>query len=162
MWGQIVASTRTLVGGLIVHGSHDLAHRDEALRWVAAFPIATMEFLRGCQELPLDHFAGMLSKEQVEVLQNQRHPPMYAADQARYNLKQLFDVHDNTSPSKSIAWSQQLVNLEQQLNTIIGSGGGMERIKGTPLPVVYVSHLRTFLMFDLLLFPVSAPRRILS
>ena len=29
----------------------------------------------------------------------------------------------------------------------------MERIKSTPLPIVYVSHLRTFLLFNLLLFP---------
>jgi predicted membrane chloride channel (bestrophin family) len=31
--------------------------------------------------------------------------------------------------------------------------GAMERIRATPLPVVYVAHLRTFLLLHLLLFP---------
>ena len=31
--------------------------------------------------------------------------------------------------------------------------GGMERIKATPLPLVYVAHLRTFLMIALILLP---------
>ena len=36
---------------------------------------------------------------------------------------------------------------------MIWSGGGMERIKSTPLPIVYVSHLRTFLMITLIAYP---------
>ena len=152
-WGLIVANTRSLVGGLIVHGNHDLLHRDEALRWLPALSIATMELLRNTKEFPLDHFAGLLSEEQVATLQNQGHPPMYAADQVRYNMKQLFNVSVDTSLSKSVAWTQQLDTLEQQLNAIIFSGGALERIKGTPLPVVYVSHLRTVLTIILALYP---------
>jgi len=146
MWGTIVANTRTLVGGLVVHGNHDVEQRDDALRWIAAFSIATMELLRNAKELPLAHFAGILTKDQIRVLQSQKHPPMYAADKARYHLKELFFVDDDTSPSKGFAWTQQLQHLEEQLNALVWSGGGMERIKGSPLPVVYVSHLRTFLL----------------
>ena len=154
MWGTIVAQARSLVSGTIVHGSHNAFVRDEALRWIAAFAIAAMELLRNAEELPLDHFAGILSREQVALLQRQKHPPLYAADQVRYNLTELFSVSDlGVSAIKSIQLSQQLIHLEGQLNTLIWCGGGMERIKGTPLPVVYVSHLRTFLLFNLLLFP---------
>jgi len=153
MWGNIVAKTRSLVSGIIVHGNHDLAVRDEALRWIAAFAIATMELLRGTKEFPVGNFAGLLTKDQITSLQSRKHPPMFAADQIRYNLQQLLAVDDNTPVSKSIARTQHLKHLEEQLNTLIWSGGGMERIKGSPLPVVYVSHLRTFLLFNLLLFP---------
>ena len=163
MWGSIVAQTRTLVSGTIVHGSHNILVRDEALRWIAAFAIATMGILRSNDELPFDHFAGILTSEQVIVLQSQKHPPVYAADQVRFSLKQLFSLNDRGTANvslddqcmanKRISWTQQLIHLEEQLNNLVWSGGGMERIKSTPLPVVYVSHLRTFLLFNLLLFP---------
>jgi hypothetical protein len=44
-------------------------------------------------------------------------------------------------------------NFENQLNEMIMLSGGMERIRSTPLPMVYVSHLRTFLLVTLLSFP---------
>ena len=154
MWGAIIAQTRSLVSGTIVHGSHNIFARDETLRWIAAFSIATMELLRNAEELPLGHFAGILNQEQVALLQKQKHPPLYAADQVRYNLAEVFSECDlGVSAIKSIQLSQQLIHLEGQLNDLIWSGGGMERIKSTPLPIVYVSHLRTFLLFNLLLFP---------
>ena len=45
-WGDIVAQIRSFVGGIIVHGDHDRFHRDEAIRWTAAFAIATMDLDR--------------------------------------------------------------------------------------------------------------------
>jgi ion channel-forming bestrophin family protein len=112
-----------------------------------------MELLRGTKELPPSLFAGILTNKQVLQLQGQIHPPMYAADQVRYYLKQLFPVDADTPLSVAVLWTQELCSLEQQLNTLIWCGGGMERIKSTPLPIVYVSHLRTFLMLNLILFP---------
>ena len=53
----------------------------------------------------------------------------------------------------SMAWSQQLAMLEEQWTIMLDKCGGMARIKGTPLPIVYVSHLRTFLVISLLLYP---------
>lgn len=112
-----------------------------------------MELLRGEKELNVGNYAGILTKQEVLQLQGQFHPPMYAADQVRYYLKELFPVDADTPTSVAIARSQELNCLERQLNTLIWSGGGMERIKSTPLPIVYVSHLRTFLMLNLILFP---------
>lgn len=42
--------------------------------------------------------------------------------------------------------------LNTHLDSLSGAFGAMERICGTPLPFIYVSHLRTFLMVYLLLF----------
>jgi predicted membrane chloride channel (bestrophin family) len=49
--------------------------------------------------------------------------------------------------------TQQLIAIEDQLNSMIDESGAMERIKGTPLPLVYVTHLRTWLMLFLLSMP---------
>jgi ion channel-forming bestrophin family protein len=152
-WGDVVAQTRSLVGGILVHGNHCPVHQGNAIRWTAAFSLCMVELLRGQETLPVLNFAGILTKEQVHLLQQQSHPPLYAADRVRYHLKQMLLVDPETSPALAMAWSQQLDRLEGQLNVIIWSGGGLERIKSTPLPIVYVSHLRTFILINLFLFP---------
>ena len=64
---------------------------------------------------------------------------------------------NDCNAARSIALSQfrtqQLVSLEQQLNVLIDEVGALERIKATPLPLVYVTHLRTWLMLFLLTLP---------
>jgi ion channel-forming bestrophin family protein len=152
-WGDIVAQTRSFVGGIIVHGNHDRYHRDEAIRWASAFSIATMDMLRDEKDICRENYAGILSKEQIDVLIRQTHPPVFAADQARFHLKSLFRVDATTPMGVAVSQTHEMNSLETQLNTMIWCGGGMERIKGTPLPMVYVSHLRTFLLLNLIIFP---------
>lgn len=152
-WGVLVAKIRDLVNGVLVHGGHDPVNRDETIRWIAAYPMAVMEFLRGCDDYNEAIFAGILTSTEVVILKDQRHPPLYVADQARYHLKRTFAVTSDTPLALSVAWSQQLAVLEEQWTIMLDKCGGMERIKATPLPMVYVSHLRTFLVISLLLYP---------
>jgi putative membrane protein len=152
-WGDIVAQVRSFVGGIIVHGDHDRLHRDDAIRWTAAFAIATMDHLRGETDIRTDNYAGILDEKQIATLTVQRHPPLYAADQVRFSLKHVFHVDLTTPISVSISRTQEMDTLENQLNTMIWCGGGMERIKATPLPMVYVTHLRTFLILNLVILP---------
>ena len=152
-WGLLVAKMRALTSGLLVHGGHDPVHRDHAIRWTAAFALAVMEFLRGCQEMDCNLFEGILTSDEVAVLQEQSHPPLFAAEQIRHFLKCLFCVTESTPAALSIAYSQQMATMEEQWTDMLDQCGGMERIKATPLPIVYVSHLRTFLILSLLLYP---------
>lgn len=46
--------------------------------------------------------------------------------------------------------------LNNQVNILYGSYGTMERIKNTPLPFVYVIHLRTFLLLYLFLWNMTS------
>ena len=152
-WGDIVAQIRSFVGGIIVHGDHDRFHRDEAIRWTAAFAISTMDLLRDEVDIRTDNYAGILNEKQIATLRAQRHPPLYAADQIRFNTKHVFHVDSSTPMGISMSRTQEMDMLEHQLNTMIWCGGGMERIKATPLPMVYVSHLRTFLILNLVVLP---------
>merc|ERR1712154_630013 len=61
--------------------------------------------------------------------------------------------NNNNCISINLLRTQQLISLEKQLNTMIDEEGAMERIKGTPLPLVYVTHLRTWLVLFLLSMP---------
>ena len=94
--------------------------------------------------------------EEVEIRQLQAvsHPPIYASDRARHYLKELFlPANNNSSSSYSYYHVNQFQYLESQLDTICDQLGAMERIKYTPLPIAHVSHLRTYLLLHLLLFP---------
>lgn len=152
-WGDIVAKGRTLCSGILCHGDHDPIHRNNAIRWVGGFAVCAMEFLRGLPELRKELFAGLLSADEVRALQENGHPPLYAIDQIRINMKQVFHVDADTPLALAQAWTQQLDTLEKSLNVCMDNCGGMERIRATPLPLVYVSHLRTFLLIALFLLP---------
>merc|ERR1712216_236011 len=47
-------------------------------------------------------------------------------------------------------------HLTEQIDTLTGSAGAMERINATPLPFAYVVHLRTFLVLYLLAWTLQA------
>ena len=176
-WGVIVVRSRAIVSTVLVHGSHHPQQRDHVIRWVAAFSIASMNFVRGIKEIDPNCVAGILNEEELEDLCTAIHPPLYAADMIRIHMCELFspdvDTTTNTededgtgfnnnndimpSPLQSYAVNdlrtKQLIAIEDQLNSMIDESGAMERIKGTPLPLVYVTHLRTWLMLFLLSMP---------
>lgn len=151
-WGRMTARMRSFVDGVLAHG-RDPVHRDNVIRWALSYAISTKEFLRGTRVLDTDAFSGILNDEQILCLQGNTHPPLYAISEARYHLEKLFHVDANTSLSVAHSRTQQLVALEAQLNVALDCCGAMERIKATPLPIVYVAHLRTFLLLTLLALP---------
>jgi putative membrane protein len=172
-WGIIVVRARSMVGSILLHGSHDPHHRDQTIKWIAAFSIASMNYTRGLfgenGGIDPNTVAGVLTQEELEGLNSSEHPPLYAADMIRFHLAGLFGPADFVTESnpegigsphntaRAIAISdfrtQQLLSLENQLDVMIDEEGALERIKGTPLPLVYVTHLRTWLMLFLLTLP---------
>ena len=173
-WGVIVVRSRSMVGAILRHGSHDPHHRDAAIRWIAAFSIASMNHARGIRINP-DTVEGILGADELGELNGAVHPTLHVADRIRYHLTELFGPGNNfpsgltsegTATSSTTSHldaariialadfrTQQLVALERQLNVLIDEHGVVERIKGTPLPMVYVTHLRTWLMLFLLTLP---------
>lgn len=173
-WGVIVVKCRAMVSSILLHGSHDPYHRDQAIRWIAAFAISTMNLTRD-QNIDPKTIQGILEKEELNTLNAADHSPLHAAEQIRFHLSQLFGpvetselstvegdkVNGDWVRSQNVAATialsdfraKQLIFLEKQLNTMIDEEGALERIKGTPLPLVYVSHLRTWLMLFLLTLP---------
>jgi putative membrane protein len=147
-WGDLVAKGRTLISGLVVHGT--CQHRDHAIRWLIAHTVAIMEQLRGRTLYDGSILAGILTLPELKRLENSKHPPIHAMTKVRHHLRQAFHNTPDTPLSVAVERSQILNRLEQLLNSVQDCGGGMERIKSTPLPVVHVSHLRTFLIATLL------------
>jgi putative membrane protein len=151
-WGIIIASSRSLVGGVLAHCDHDHKHRDEVIRWVAAFSVALTHFMR---RVPQDYgtFLGILNHDEIEQLGTMVHPPLFVAQRIRGNLAKVFYSSENSSIAIAHGRSQRLAYLEKELDTLILQMGALERIQATPLPLVYVTHLRTFLLCFLLAIP---------
>jgi putative membrane protein len=152
-WGTIIALGRCLVGGVLVHGQHDPINRDAMIRWIAAFCVATMQFIRGLPYIEPETVGGILSDEELKELETVSHIPIHAADNIRYHLKEIFRIDGDTPVGVAFERTQQLDTLEQQVNGLILQMGALERIRATPLPLVYVTHLRTFLLLFLLSMP---------
>lgn len=152
-WGAIIASSRAIVGGVLVHGRHDPTHRDEVVKWIAAFSVVLAHFMRGIRKIDRGTVLGILDEGEIQELETVSHPPIQVAQKIRTNLAEAFHFDDNTAFSIAQGRSQRLDTLEKELNKIILEMGALERIKGTPLPLVYVTHLRTFLIGFLLGFP---------
>ena len=152
-WGKMIGVGRSMVSGMLSHGSHEATIRDEAIRWTAATAIYTMIFMREERDVPEGILAGILEDSDMRLVEDAPHMPLYTTDRIRQALQRLFRVTADTPPSLAHAWTVQRDQLEKNLNVYMDSFGGMERIRATPLPVVYVAHLRTFLLLHLFLFP---------
>jgi putative membrane protein len=76
------------------------------------------------------------------------------------NLPTIFVLNKLRVLAWKIGGQKQRDFLYQQLNvhidTLTGAWGACERINNTPLPQVYVAHLRTFLLLYLLLWQMEA------
>jgi putative membrane protein len=152
-WGTIVALTRTMVSGVVTHGAHDLSNRDNVIRWIAVFCVSTMHWIRSIPTIESDILAGVLSDDEIRDFEHVAHAPVDAADRIRWHLEQLFKIRESTTCSKAHHQSLQLFLLEKQLNGLVLHMGALERIKSTPLPLVYVTHLRTYLLMFLFALP---------
>lgn len=152
-WGIIVAAARVMVGGILVHGRHNKTDRDEVIRWIAGFSVVLTHFMRGIREIRPDTLLGILTEEEIKELEKVGHPPIRAAEIVRHHLNEVFRYDETTPIGIAQGHSQRLDTIEKELNVTILQMGALERIRATPLPLVYVTHLRTFLLCFLFAMP---------
>ena len=154
MWGSVIAHSRLLAGAIVEHCDHEPECRDLAIAWVAAHAIALKEHMRdndGCFEY--EEIVGFLSPEQFKCVASSTHPCLYAATEIRHALKRAFTVSADTPAALGASYSSEMRLMEKSLDALIQNMGGLERVRSTPLPITFVSHLRTFIMFYLLSLP---------
>mmetsp|Transcript_38389 Transcript_38389/g.44734 ORF Transcript_38389/g.44734 Transcript_38389/m.44734 type:complete len:354 (-) Transcript_38389:65-1126(-) len=144
-WGNIVVNAKSLASGILAHGRDEPKLRDRAIVWTTATCIAAKAQIRGVT-LGYEQLKGILTEEEVEKVSQSCNPSLYAADEVRHYLKYMLDV---VNPARASETRQ----LEGKLDSIIANIGTTEIIIDTPLPLVYVSNLRTFLLIYLLSLP---------
>lgn len=133
-----------------------VAAREPIMRWTAAFPIAVKNFLRRSPGALCDRRAelgALLEEADTEAV-------LATADGALFVLNRLRAAVWRFS--QLLATSQPELNgmclraLSEEVDRLTGAFGAMERIEATPLPFVYVAHVRTFLSLYLVLIALPA------
>lgn len=172
-FGKLVEICRVIMSTAAVACKHSSRRQDlcdDFARWICVFPIATKNFLRPNLPCSSDgrsrrrEIGPLLSeKDAMEILtpvngggSMEFIAPIHVLDKIR-ELAYILSFHDdNISTQLQLLQTQKGTALYRQLNeqidTLCGSWGAMERISATPLPFVYVVHLRTFLLLYLFLW----------
>jgi len=141
---------------------------DEYARWLAVFPVAVKNFLRPEKRSGWDddtyykkrrfEIGPLLEEKDAHRVLSQRHGPLVVLDKLREIAFSIcFSAHSGTHDTDPQSMLHAMGNaslykqLSEQIDALSGASGTMERINGTPLPFIYVVHLRTFLLLYLFL-----------
>jgi putative membrane protein len=142
------------------HLNHSPEKRDRAIAWTVSFPVACKQLLRGERRIPRKELAGVLTWDDISLLQAARHPPHYVAAEMRNAIYLALSVdcdsnnfNNQDSAAAAIYRSSVARSLENMINSLIQNIGAMERIRHTPLPIIYTTHLRTYLLLYLFTLP---------
>ena len=126
---------------------------DEIIRWFVGFIVATKCWLR-VEPVHAAQLAGILGANEIEEMHAKaKHVHLYCANRIRSAVARALLMEEKTAADPSprrVATlhphhaAEVLRALRTHLDVVVDMGGAMERIKATRLPVVYVTHLRTF------------------
>jgi putative membrane protein len=151
-WGQIVNRTRDLAGQA-KHWLHDDEISSCILRHLVGFAYATKRHLRMETGLP-----ELWDEDHVPVEVRLRDHEIEAAEMAEsmplHMLSVIREYVRQAAAAKNIS-DMQVLAMDQNITDFNDSLGGCEKILKTPFPASYVSHLRTFTLLYLVLFPFT-------
>lgn len=143
--GRMIASCRSLAS--TATAAMGVAESEAIRRWIAAFPVATKNYLRGERgdERELD---GLFA-DPAKLLDAPCQPTL-CVDRLR---GLVIDWARRGDKSREYTDAQLVSAMLSELDDLTLYFGAMERINNTPLPFVYVAHLRVFLLIFLLALP---------
>lgn len=139
---------------------------EDFVRWVAVFPVAVKNFLRPFR-VGTKHSASCNRFDEVgDVLSlDDRRTFLATKNEGKYAPILVLNRLRALAGQLALTYSErqsEVVNgvlfrqLNEQIDVLTGAWGAMERINGTPLPFVYVVHLRTFLLLYLFFWHAEA------
>jgi putative membrane protein len=157
LWGAIVNTSRNLARASRVllerPAGDDTPERREAarratrdvIRWLACFPYATMNNLRGSRGL--DVAGERLSAEERDAVLAAQHVPLAIAARISSTLRD--------AARDGLLTDYQHMQLDAFVAQLVDYLGACERIVKTPLPFAYVVHLRRALILYCFTLPLA-------
>lgn len=143
LWGGIVNQTRNLAQIGVSYGPPDARWRREFVRWVAAFPYACRDSLRG--DVKAKALRELLGERAAGELAASQHMPLYVTQQLARILNQA--VTDEQMDRFAF------IEAEHQRAQLIDHIGACERIMKTPLARALSVKIRRFLVLYLVALP---------
>jgi ion channel-forming bestrophin family protein len=149
-WGAIVNASRNLGRQIWIlveeKTTRDRQEKIAILRLIAAFAVASREYLRG-YNLTTKTIGHLIDPSQLDQLQSSIHPPLIIATW----LDQFIQRQSQLDPVQRIA-------MAQFVNQLVDNLGACERILRTPMPLAYSIHLKQLLLLYCLLLPFAIVR----
>ena len=146
-WGGLVVTVRNLARQIrVAIAELEPADREAklaVLRLLGAFAIATKLHLR--QEPPNDELTHLVNSSQLKKLQAVKIPPLEIALWIGDYLQQQ---HQQGRLN-----ADQLIAMNNLLNSLVEALTGCERILRTPIPLAYAIHLKQLLLIYCLSLP---------
>jgi len=149
-WGALINESRNLARGsraYLAPAAPDLAA--SICDWTAAFAYATMNVLRQTPEAGpgLGPVADRLPPHEVDAVAGAPHVPLAVSVRISERLAEA----RNRGAISDIVMMMLDVNVQQLIDYL----GACERIRNTPLPFVYVVHLRRALILYCFTLPFA-------
>ncbi|MGD1858034.1 MAG: bestrophin family protein [Leptolyngbyaceae cyanobacterium] len=143
LWGTMINTTRNLARQIWVSIDTDRSSKEQALKLLVAYAIATKQHLRyqPC-EAELRH---LVSAPQLDKLLGMNSPPLEIA----FWLNDYLQVQQ----LKGRLHPYQFQAMVQQVSGLVDVLGGCERILKTPLPLSYSIHLKQLLVMYCMALP---------
>lgn len=143
LWGTMINTTRNLARQIWVSVDTSRQSKEQALKLLVAFAIATKQHLRN---QPCEHeLRHLVSPAQLDKLLKMNSPPLEIAFWLGDYL-QAQQLKGQINPYQHQA-------MTQQVNTLVDVVGGCERILKTPLPLSYSIHLKQLLVMYCVALP---------
>jgi putative membrane protein len=146
-WGELVVTVRNLARQVrVAIAELEPADREAklaVLRLLGAFAIATKLHLR--QEPPNDELTRLVNSSQLKKLQAVKIPPLEIALWIGDYLQQQHQ--------QGCLNADQLIAMNNLLNSLVEALTGCERILRTPIPLAYAIHLKQLLLIYCLSLP---------
>lgn len=153
-FGNIVIGSRNFVDYLLASAKgREVEAIEDACAWLCAFAVCSKQFLRAQRDVPAEQLAGILSEDDRLRAENARHPPLFCIMMVRRAISRAFGAEKGESVSDAVRGESISRGLNAQVDFLVLNEGALERLRSTKLPMVYVVHLRTFLVGYLLTMP---------
>lgn len=144
-WGALVNEARNLGRGVRAYIKGDPHLVDAILHWTTAFAYASKDSLRG--KVGIGPVAGRLPDPDVKAVLEAEHVPLAVA----LRISELLAEARN----RGLISDYVLMMLDRNVQSFIDDLGACERILKTPLPFVYVVHLRRALILYCFTLPLA-------
>jgi ion channel-forming bestrophin family protein len=168
--GKMAEVCRTLASTALIGCGHQQQQQEDKhnqqlaedfVRWIAAFPVAVKNFLRPVEGLDCNRIKEignvLLPDDRLMFMaaKNNQYAPILVLNRLRQLAVEASFAMTHQQPACNVG-PMLFQQLNEQVDQLTGAWGAMERINGTPLPFVYVVHLRTFLLLYLFLWHIEA------
>lgn len=144
-WGGIVNQSRNLAVAGLSYGPSDPEWRDRFVRWSAAFCHSCRAFLRDETEVP--ELVTLLGQADADRVMASQHMPTFVSKV----LAEMLEQAHRSGGMDRFAFIQ----ADRERSSLIDHLGVCERIKRTPLAMVFAIKTRRFILLFLVTMPVA-------